>query len=55
MNQLGNAPLVKLNLRIDQEDKEKLEAYAAQDRRKLSDYIRIVLVDHIRERENAGG
>lgn len=55
VNQIGNAPLVKLNLRIDQEDKEKLEAYAAQDRRKLSDYIRIVLVDHIRERENAGG
>ena len=50
MNQLGLEPLVKLNIRIDREDREKLEELARADRRSLSEYIRLVLEDHIKEK-----
>ena len=47
MNQLGNEPMVYLHLRIPAEMKEQLQALADSDRRKMSDYIRIILEDHI--------
>lgn len=56
MNQLGLEPLVKLNIRIDRQDREELEKLARQDRRSLSEYIRLVLEDHIIEAtRNRGG
>ena len=47
MNQLGNEPMIYLHVRIPSDMKEKLQALADADRRKLSDYIRIILEDHI--------
>ena len=50
MNQKGLEPMMQLNVRIDRKDKEALEHLARQDRRSLSEYIRLVLEDHIREK-----
>ena len=50
MNQRGLEPLVKLNIRIDRQDKEKLEEMAYQDRRTLSEYIRLILEKHARSK-----
>lgn len=50
MNQIGLEPLVKLNIRMDRQDKEALQVLAQKDRRTLSDYIRIVLENHVREK-----
>lgn len=49
VNQLGLEPLVKLNIRIDRQDKEKLEELAYKDRKTLSEYIRLILEKHARQ------
>lgn len=54
MNQLGNEPLMQMNFRIERENKEKLEKLARLERRKLSDYVRLVLQDYIKEQERKG-
>lgn len=51
MNQRGLEPLVKLNIRIDRQDKEKLEELAYKDRKTLSEYIRLILEKHARSGE----
>ena len=50
MNQKGDEPMVYLHLRIPSEMKEELQQRADEDRRKLSDYIRIILEDHLKSR-----
>lgn len=50
MNQIGLEPLVKLNIRMDRQDKEALQMLAQKDRRTLSDYIRLVLENHVKEK-----
>lgn len=54
MNQIGNEPMMQMNFRIDREDKEKLEKLALLERRKLSDYVRLVLHDHVKDKEREG-
>lgn len=49
MNQIGNEPMVYLHLRIPADMKEDLQKKADADRRKLSDYIRIILEDHLKK------
>lgn len=50
MNQIGLEPLVQLNIRMDRQDKEALQILAQKDRRTLSDYIRLVLENHVKEK-----
>lgn len=50
MNQIGLEPLVQLNIRMDRQDKEALQMLAQKDRRTLSDYIRLVLENHVKEK-----
>lgn len=49
VNQKGLEPMMQLNVRVDRKVKEALEHLAKQDRRSLSEYIRLVLEDHILE------
>ncbi len=51
MNQKGNEPMTYLRIRIPSEMKEDLQREADRDRRTLSDYVRIVLEDHLKQRE----
>lgn len=51
MNQLGNEPMINTNVRMPVEMKEELQRRAEASRRKLSDYIRIVLEDHLKKSE----
>jgi len=48
MKQNTNEPMIFLHIRIPAELKEELQELATIDRRSLSDYVRIVLEDHIR-------
>ena len=50
MNMHGLEPRMQLNIRVDREDKEKLETLAKVDGRTLSDYIRRVLEQHLQEK-----
>ena len=40
-----------LGIRINEEMKKKLDKLASKNRRKTSDYCRIVLEDHIKEKK----
>jgi len=50
MNMHGLEPRMQLNIRIDREDKENFEKLAKEDNRTLSDYVRLVLEQHLREK-----
>lgn len=50
MNLINNEPMIYLHLRVPAEMKESLQSLADADRRKLSDYIRIILEDHINKK-----
>ena len=50
MNMHGLEPRMQLNIRIDREDKESFEKLAKADNRTLSDYVRLVLEQHLREK-----
>ena len=50
MNQLGLEPLVMMNIRIDRQDKEALEELARKERRTVSQYVRILIEEHIKEK-----
>ena len=47
MNQKGLHPMVQMNIRIDSATKEALEKLAKDNKRSLSDYVRLVLEDHV--------
>ena len=53
MNQKGLHPMIQMNVRIEQKTKEQVEKLAREDRRTLSDYVRLVLEEHC-EREKWG-
>lgn len=50
MNQPGLEPRIQMNIRIDREDKEALEELAMEDRRTLSEFIRLILHDFIKSK-----
>lgn len=50
MNMQGLEPRMQLNIRVDRTDKENLEKLARADNRTLSDYVRIILEQHLREK-----
>ncbi|MBR5226124.1 MAG: CopG family transcriptional regulator [Clostridia bacterium] len=50
MNMHGLEPRMQLNIRIDRTDKENLEILAKADNRTLSDYIRLILEQHLKEK-----
>lgn len=49
-NRVSLEPRIQMNIRIDREDKETLERMARSDRRTLSEFIRQILHDFVRER-----
>lgn len=50
MNQIGLEPLVMIHVRIDRQDKEALEELARKERRTFSQYVRILIEEHIKEK-----
>ncbi len=50
MNQKGNEPMVFLRIRIPAEMKDDLQIMADDDRRNLSDFIRIILDDFLKSK-----
>jgi len=50
MNMHGLEPRMQLNIRIDRTDKENLEKLAKADNRTLSDYVRLLLEQHLTEK-----
>ena len=50
MNQVGNDKMTsQINVRIAKEVKDELERLAAKDRRKPSDFIRLILEDYVNQ------
>ncbi len=50
MNQIGNDKMTsQINVRIAKEVKDELERLAAKDRRKTSDFIRLILEDYVKQ------
>ena len=50
MNISDNEQMIHMNLRIPKKLKEDIDRLSMQDRRFFSDYIRIVLEDHIKHK-----
>ncbi len=47
MNQKGLYPMQQMNIRIEARTKEELENMARNDKRSLSDYVRIILEEYV--------
>jgi uncharacterized protein (DUF1778 family) len=54
-NTLQHMKEKSLSLRLEKELREILEALAAKDRRTLSDYIRLALLEHVQNLYRASG
>ena len=54
MNQKGLEPMVQMNIRIDRIVKEELERLARLDRRPISEYVRLLLEDHVNANRGGG-
>jgi hypothetical protein len=53
---MGQRPIKRdtsVNVRLTSDEREALERLAARNRRTLSDYIRVILQDHVRTEEAA--